>query len=71
MDKLLNTSKRFLEWAQSLPETVIPAGLESDMQEAIREAEAVDDDVCPECGHNSLVGGMCANAKCKKYVPLV
>jgi len=39
MSNLITTSKSFLEWAQSLPHVVIPAGLESDMQEAIAEAE--------------------------------
>lgn len=37
MSDLLTTSKRFLEWAQSLPDVVIPAGLESDIKEAIAE----------------------------------
>lgn len=56
MPKLLVISKSFLEWAQSLPDVVIPAGLESDMQEAIAEAEAAEHRVqsdgayiCPEC----------------------
>jgi len=42
MAKLLTVSKSFLEWAQSLPNVVIPAGLESDIQEAIAGAEAVE-----------------------------
>jgi hypothetical protein len=37
VSNLLTTSKSFLEWAQSLPGVVIPAGLESDMKEAIAE----------------------------------
>jgi len=37
VSNLLITSKIFLEWAQSLPNVVIPAGLESDMKEAIAE----------------------------------
>jgi hypothetical protein len=53
MPELLTISKRFLEWAQALPETVIPAGLESDMQEAIAREEsqltrvAADFEACP------------------------
>jgi hypothetical protein len=42
MSNLLTISKSFLEWAQSLPDVVIPAGLESDMQEAIAKSEAVE-----------------------------
>ena len=42
MPNLVTTSKSFLEWAQSLPHVVIPAGLESDMQEAIAEADAAE-----------------------------
>ena len=47
MPSLITTSKSFLEWAQSLPNVVIPAGLESDMQEAIAEAEAAEQSVEP------------------------
>ena len=45
MPNLVTTSRSFLEWAQSLPNVVIPAGLESDMQEAIAEAEAAQPSV--------------------------
>lgn len=45
MPNLVTTSKRFLEWAQSLPYVVIPAGLESDMQEAIAKEEAAEQSV--------------------------
>ena len=34
--KLETVSKNFLEWAQSLKYVVIPAGLESDMQDALK-----------------------------------
>jgi len=62
MSNLLNTSKRFLEWAQSLPNVVVPAGLESDVQEAITEAEAAQHRMqsdgatwrCTKCGHENL-----------------
>ena len=40
MPNLVTTSRSFLEWVHSLPNVVIPAGLESDMQEAIEEGEA-------------------------------
>jgi hypothetical protein len=45
MPNLVTTSRSFLDWAQSLPNVVIPAGLESDMQEAIEEAEAAEQGV--------------------------
>ena len=45
MPNLVTTSRSFLEWAQSLPNVVIPAGLESDMQDAIEEAEAAEQSV--------------------------
>lgn len=35
MPNLLRESRRLLAWARSLPEVVIPAGLEDDLQEAI------------------------------------
>lgn len=47
MPSLVTTSKSFLEWAQSLHNIVIPAGLESDMQEAIAEAEAAEQSAHP------------------------
>ena len=46
MPNLLTISKSFLEWAQTIPDVVIPAGLESDMQESIAEVEAVEQLVC-------------------------
>lgn len=53
MNKLLVFSKELLEWAQSLPNVVIPAGLESDVQEAIAEVESAQPSVertpDPEC----------------------
>lgn len=48
MPNLLTVSKSFLEWAQSLPDVVIPAGLESDMQEAITSSEAVEHTLAPD-----------------------
>lgn len=48
MANLLTTSKSFLEWAQSLPHVVIPAGLGSDMQEAIAETEAAEQERVPD-----------------------
>jgi hypothetical protein len=52
MPNLVTISKSFLQWAQSLPHVVIPAGLESDMQEAIAEAEAevAEHGAHPTCG---------------------
>ena len=39
MMNLILSSQRLLDWAQSLPDIQIPAGLESDVVESIREAE--------------------------------
>lgn len=66
MPNLLTVSKSFLEWAQSLPDVVIPAGLESDMQEAITSSEAVEHTLAPDgaylCGKCGL---MSRTTKCE------
>ena len=56
MSNLVTTSKRFLEWAQSLPHIVIPAGLESDMQEAIAQEEAAEQLGAGDGLHSCLCG---------------
>jgi len=72
MPNLVTTSRSFLEWAQSLPNVVIPAGLESDMQDAIEEAEAAEQSVqptlltrCPKC--NAVTGWH--HPLCEDYSP--
>lgn len=39
MNNLILASQRLLDWAKSLPNIQIPAGLESDVVESIRDAE--------------------------------
>ncbi len=41
LENLANMTVRLLRWTQQLPEVVIPAGLESDVQEAIIAAQAI------------------------------
>jgi hypothetical protein len=57
MSNLVDVSARLLKWAQELPDVTIPAGLETDMREAIDRARAL------ELRHPAVGGDMAVTGK--------